>query len=59
MAGALFGPIGMGAGAVVYLGQKMFKSIPDRIDNILKREYSVKGPWRNPTVERIKKNDTG
>ena len=53
VAGALFGPIGVGAGAVYYLGQKMFKSIPRQIDKFLSREYSITGPWDNPSVEKI------
>ena len=53
VAGALFGPIGVGAGAVVYLGQKMFKSIPEQIDKFLSRKYSVTGPWDDPSVERL------
>lgn len=53
MAGALFGPIGVGAGAVVYLGQKMFKSIPEQIDRIVRREYAITGSWRDPQIEKI------
>lgn len=53
VAGALFGPIGAGAGAVYYLGQKLFKSIPEQIDKFLSREYAVTGSWDNPSVERI------
>ena len=53
IAGALFGPIGVGAGAVYYLGQKMFKSIPEQIDRFLSREYSITGSWENPSIDRI------
>ena len=53
VAAALFGPIGIGAGAVYFLGQKMFKAIPKRIDKLLSREYSITGSWGNPTVNRI------
>ena len=53
VAAALFGPIGVGAGAVYFLGQKMFKAIPNRIDKFLRREYSITGSWDNPLVERI------
>jgi uncharacterized protein (TIGR02099 family) len=53
VAGALFGPIGAGAGAVYYLGQKLFKSIPEQIDKFLSREYAVTGSWDNPSIERI------
>jgi uncharacterized protein YhdP len=53
LAGALFGPIGVGAGAVYYLGQKMFKSIPEHVNKFLSRDYSITGSWENPVVERI------
>ena len=53
LAAALFGPIGAGAGAVYYIGGKMFKSIPEQIDKFLTREYSIKGSWENPVVEKI------
>jgi len=53
IAGALFGPIGVGAGAVYYLGQKMFKSIPEQIDRFLSREYTITGSWENPSIDRI------
>jgi uncharacterized protein YhdP len=53
VAGALFGPIGAGAGAVYFIGGKMFKSIPEQINRLLSREYSVTGTWQDPTVERI------
>jgi uncharacterized protein (TIGR02099 family) len=54
VAGALFGPAGVGIGAVLFLGQKIFKSIPDKFDSILKREYTVTGSWDEPVVERIR-----
>jgi uncharacterized protein YhdP len=53
VAGALFGPIGVGAGAVYYLGGKMFKSIPEQINRLLSREYAVTGSWDEPKVERL------
>lgn len=53
VAGALFGPIGVGAGAVYYLGGKMFKSIPEQINRFLSREYAITGSWQNPTIDRI------
>lgn len=53
VASALFGPAGVGVGAVIYLGQKMFKSIPDQVDKFLSREYSITGPWQQPVIERI------
>jgi len=53
IAAALFGPIGAGAGAVYYLGGKVFKSIPKKIDKFLTREYSIRGSWENPIIEKI------
>jgi uncharacterized protein (TIGR02099 family) len=53
LAGALFGPIGAGAGAVYFLGQKMFKSIPEQVNRFLTRRYAITGSWDNPVVERI------
>ncbi len=53
VAGALFGPIGAGAGAVYFLGQKMFKSLPERINRLLSREYAITGTWDTPIIERL------
>lgn len=53
VASALFGPAGIGVGAVIFLGQKMFKSIPEQVDKILSREYSITGRWEQPVIERI------
>ena len=55
VASALFGPIGVGVGAVIYLTGELFKSIPDRIDQILRYQYSIKGSWDNPDIVKIKK----
>ena len=53
VASALFGPAGIGVGAVIYLGQKMFKSIPEQVDKLLSREYSITGSWDKPVIDRI------
>ena len=53
VASALFGPAGIGVGAVIFLGQKMFKSIPEHVDKFLSREYSITGGWEQPVIERI------
>lgn len=53
MAGALFGPVGVGAGAVYFLGQKMFKSLPEQINRLLSRKYAITGTWDDPVVERL------
>lgn len=56
LASALFGPIGVGVGAVIYLTGELFKSIPDRIDDILRYQYSIKGSWDDPDIVKIKKD---
>jgi uncharacterized protein (TIGR02099 family) len=56
VASALFGPIGIGAGAVYYIGGKMFKSIPKKIDKFLTQDYSITGTWEAPIIKKIKKS---
>jgi uncharacterized protein (TIGR02099 family) len=56
VASALFGPIGVGVGAVIYLTGELFKSIPKKIDEILRYQYSITGSWDNPNIEKIKKD---
>ncbi len=53
IASALLGPVGLGAGAAYYLSQKVFKSIPGRVDEILKKGYLIQGDWDNPIVSKI------
>jgi len=53
VASALFGPAGAGVGAVLFIGQKMFKSLPDQLDKMLARQYVVTGEWRDPVVEQV------
>jgi len=52
LASALFGPAGIGVGAAIYLGQKVFKQVPEQVDRFLRREYTIKGPWSNPVIEK-------
>lgn len=56
VASALFGPVGIGIGAVIYLTGELFKAIPNTIDNILRYQYSIKGSWDNPDIEKIKRD---
>jgi len=56
VASALFGPVGIGAGAVYYIGGKMFKSIPKQIDKFLTQDYSITGTWDVPIIKKIKKS---
>lgn len=52
LASALFGPAGAGVGAVLFLGQKIFKGMP-QLDNMLSRQYSVTGDWHDPIIEQV------
>ena len=53
LAGALFGPAGLGVGAAIYLGEKVFKEIPDQLDRFLQKKYTITGSWDNPKVTRL------
>ena len=53
IASAVFGPAGIGAGAAIYLGQKLFKGVPTQVDKFLQRRYSITGPWDKPVVEKL------
>lgn len=55
VASALFGPIGLGVGAVIFLAGEMFESIPDQIDKLLRYQYTITGSWDDPVVERYKR----
>ena len=52
IAGALFGPAGVGVGAALYLGQQVFKEVPEQVDRFLRKEYAISGSWREPKVEK-------
>ncbi|MGH8515209.1 MAG: AsmA-like C-terminal region-containing protein, partial [Gammaproteobacteria bacterium] len=52
-AGAFFGPIGLGAGAAVFLAEQVFTEIPERINKMWQRRYKLTGSWDAPVVERI------
>jgi uncharacterized protein (TIGR02099 family) len=49
-ASALFGPVGIGVGAVIYL----FNSLNDNIDKLLRYQYTITGNWDNPIIKKIK-----
>ena len=53
VASALFGPVGVGVGAVLFFAGELFESIPTNIDKILSKQYSIKGSWENPEINRI------
>jgi uncharacterized protein (TIGR02099 family) len=52
LASAFFGPAGIGVGAAIYLGQKVFKQVPEQVDRFLRREYAITGPWSDPLIEK-------
>ena len=54
LASALLGPVGIGVGAVLYLVGNMFESINDNIDKMLRYQYTIKGSWYNPKIEKLK-----
>lgn len=55
VASALFGPVGVGVGAVIYLAGEVFNAIPEKIDQILKQQYTITGSWNAPNIEKIRK----
>ena len=56
MASALFGPIGIGVGAVIFLASEIFHSLPGKIDTLLRKQYTITGAWDDPQVTKIKRN---
>ena len=57
MASALFGPIGIGVGAVIFLASEIFHSLPEKIDTLLRKQYTITGAWDDPQVTKIKRNE--
>ena len=57
VAGAFFGPVGIGVGAMIYLMGEMFNSLNTNIDNLLKYQYTITGSWENPIIEKIKQDE--
>ncbi len=57
VASALFGPIGLGVGAVIFLASEVFDSIPKQIDKFLRYQYTITGSWDNPVIEKYIKDD--
>ena len=56
LASALFGPIGVGVGAVIFLAGELFDTIPKQIDKILRYQYTISGSWDNPVIEKYNSN---
>ena len=57
VASALFGPVGVGVGAVIYLASEIFQSLPEKIDTILRKQYTITGAWNNPQVTKINQQE--
>ena len=54
VAGALFGPVGIGIGTTIFLAGEVFESIPKQIGKILRVQYTMKGSWDNPEIKVYK-----
>jgi len=57
VAGALFGPIGIGVGAVIFITGKVLDSIPEQIDRMLGYQYSIKGSWKDPSINPLENDE--
>jgi len=53
VASALFGPVGAGVGAALLLAEEVFDSLPERIDSMVRRHYTITGPWERPIVKAL------
>lgn len=53
VAGALFGPVGIGVGAAFYLAGQMFDSLRENIDSLLRYQYTITGSWNKPVIKKI------
>ena len=56
-AGAIFGPVGIGVGAAIYLVGEMFHSVNNNIDGLLQRQYTITGSWEKPVIEKVKESE--
>ena len=54
VASALFGPVGIGLGAALYLAGSMFDTLRDNINSILVYQYTITGSWNDPVIEKFK-----
>lgn len=57
VASALFGPVGIGLGAVLYLAGSMFDTLHDNISSILMYQYTITGSWNEPVIEKFKQSE--
>lgn len=54
VASALFGPAGAGVGAAIFLGKTLFKELPEQLDKMLSRQYTITGRWNDPVIEQTR-----
>ena len=62
VASVIFGPIGAGVGAAIYIAEKVLPILPEAIDKVLERQYTLTGGWEEPVVEPLvvaKKEQSG
>ncbi|MFK8067926.1 MAG: YhdP family protein [Gammaproteobacteria bacterium] len=51
VAGAVFGPVGVGVGAAIVLAKKIIPVLPNVIDKVLEQQYTLTGTWDKPLIE--------
>lgn len=56
VASALFGPIGIGVGAAIFLTGQVFESIPKQINRMLGYQYRITGSWEDPVIEQVRRS---
>lgn len=54
LAGAIFGgPVGIGVGATIFLAKGIFQFLPNEIDSMLLKKYTLTGDWENSKLTPI------
>ncbi|RME35651.1 MAG: TIGR02099 family protein, partial [Gammaproteobacteria bacterium] len=56
-ASALFGPVGAAVGAAVLLAEKVFRKLPENIDKLLLKQYSITGSWDKPVIRVLEEEE--
>ena len=54
VAGAIFGPVGIGLGAVIYFASQLFESTNAGFNKLLRYQYTITGDWNEPVIEKFK-----
>jgi uncharacterized protein YhdP len=57
VASAIFGPAGAAAGAAIYIGKKIIPALPEQIDRMLSKQYSITGSWKEPVVQQVQNDN--